>query len=76
MNHYRPLHIYVALNDSATLNHRYRIKKLSKKSVKPGTSEPRAQTYDEEIERVSKVLNRPNFYVADLKKVTLRAGFY
>jgi hypothetical protein len=76
LNHYRPLHIYVALNDSATLNHRYRIKKLSKKSVKPGTSELRAQTYDDAIERVSRVLNRPTFWVADLKKVTPRAGFY
>jgi len=35
LNHNKPLHIYVVLNDSATLNHRYRIKKLSKKLVNP-----------------------------------------
>ena len=37
MNHNKPLHIYVVLNDSATLNHRYRIKKLSKKLIKLAT---------------------------------------
>lgn len=35
LNHNKPLHIYVVLNDSATLNHRYRIKKLSKKLFNP-----------------------------------------
>jgi hypothetical protein len=34
------------------------------------------ETYDNEIERVAMVLNRPNFWVADLKKVAARADFY
>jgi len=34
------------------------------------------ETYDNEIDRVATALNRPNFWVADLKKVAVRAEFY
>jgi len=33
-------------------------------------------TFDYEIDRVSRVLNRPNFWVTDLKKVTPKSDFY
>jgi hypothetical protein len=34
------------------------------------------ETYDNEIDRVATALNRPNFWVTDLKKVAARAEFY
>ncbi len=34
------------------------------------------ETYDYEIDKVSRILYRPNFWVTDLKKVTPKADFY
>ena len=62
MNHYKPLHIYVALNDSATLNHRYRIKKLSKKLFNLAT--------------VSRLFHRASFNERDKDRISVDASLH